>query len=78
MLLLLLSGITVNAQLQNCSHLQRSNGFQRHSQGDQDGILRDIFNTIGVTNRCAVEFGFGYHITLTCWDFAGRRRVSLF
>ena len=61
MLLLLLSGITVNAQLQNCSHLQRSNGFQRHSQGDQDGILRDIFNTIGVTNRCAVEFGFGYH-----------------
>ena len=32
MLLLLLSGITVNAQLQNCSHLQRSNGFQRHSQ----------------------------------------------
>ena len=30
------------------------------SQGHQDGILREIFGRIGVTNKVSVEFGFGY------------------
>jgi len=59
-LFMLLSGIAVSALQQNCSHLQRVSRFKRYSQGGQDGILRDIFNVIGMTNRFAVEFGFGY------------------
>ena len=31
-----------------------------YSQGSQDQILRSIFDFVGVTNRRAVEFGFGY------------------
>jgi len=30
------------------------------SQGVQDGIIREIFSHIGITNRHFVEFGFGY------------------
>ena len=31
-----------------------------YSQGHQDGILREIFGRIGVTNKVSVEFGFDY------------------
>eukprot|EP00316_Scyphosphaera_apsteinii_P020868 CAMPEP_0119311286 /NCGR_PEP_ID=MMETSP1333-20130426/22022_1 /TAXON_ID=418940 /ORGANISM="Scyphosphaera apsteinii, Strain RCC1455" /LENGTH=360 /DNA_ID=CAMNT_0007315631 /DNA_START=218 /DNA_END=1300 /DNA_ORIENTATION=- len=35
-------------------------GFQVYSQNAQDGILRAIFERIGVSNMRFVEFGFGY------------------
>ena len=48
-----------SSTLQNCSHLPRG-GYRKYSQKDQDGILQNIFKAIGVANRAAVEFGFGY------------------
>jgi hypothetical protein len=57
---LLISGSTVNAKQRNCSHLQHEPTFRKYSQGNQDGILRGIFNLVGATTRSAVEFGFGY------------------
>lgn len=32
-------------------------GFKLYSQNDEDGILQEIFNRIGLTNRRFVEFG---------------------
>jgi hypothetical protein len=32
-------------------------GFKVYSQNDEDGIIQEIFNRIGVTNRVFVEFG---------------------
>src|SRR5215469_5756728 len=32
-------------------------GFKTYSQNDEDGIIQEIFNRIGVTNRHFVEFG---------------------
>jgi hypothetical protein len=32
-------------------------GFTAYSQGDDDGILQEIFNRIGVTNRQFIDFG---------------------
>ena len=32
-------------------------GFKVYSQSDEDGILEEIFNRIGLTNRIFVEFG---------------------
>ena len=34
-------------------------GHKEYSQNDEDGIIREIFNRIGVTNRTFVEFGVG-------------------
>ncbi|MDG1264786.1 MAG: FkbM family methyltransferase [Ilumatobacter sp.] len=34
-------------------------GHKVYSQNDEDGIIREIFNRIGVTNRTFVEFGVG-------------------
>jgi hypothetical protein len=34
-------------------------GFKTYSQSDQDGIIREIFNRIGTTNKLFVEFGAG-------------------
>jgi hypothetical protein len=34
-------------------------GFKVYSQHDEDGIIEEIFNRIGVTNRLFVEFGVG-------------------
>ena len=36
-----------------------SYGFKGYSQYDEDGILREIFRRVGVTNRRFVEFGVG-------------------
>ena len=33
-------------------------GFKVYSQSDEDGIIQEIFNRIGTTNRIFVEFGF--------------------
>ena len=54
------SASAIGAHGQSCSHLSQSSAFRKYSQGNQDGILSKIFNAIGVTNRVAVEFGFGY------------------
>lgn len=32
-------------------------GFKSYSQNDEDGIIREIFNRIGTTNKYFVEFG---------------------
>lgn len=32
-------------------------GYKAYSQGDEDGIIQEIFNRIGTTNRFFVEFG---------------------
>ena len=32
-------------------------GYKIYSQNDEDGIIREIFNRIGVTNKTFVEFG---------------------
>lgn len=34
-------------------------GFKTYSQNDEDGIINEIFNRIGVTNKLFVEFGVG-------------------
>lgn len=34
-------------------------GYRIYSQHDEDGIIREIFNRIGTTNRVFVEFGVG-------------------
>ncbi len=34
-------------------------GYKIYSQSDEDGIIREIFNRIGVTNKIFVEFGIG-------------------
>jgi hypothetical protein len=34
-------------------------GFKVYSQGDEDGIIAEIFRRVGVTNRRFVEFGCG-------------------
>jgi hypothetical protein len=34
-------------------------GHEIYSQSEEDGIIREIFNRIGVTNRVFVEFGVG-------------------
>jgi hypothetical protein len=34
-------------------------GYKIYSQNDEDGIIREIFNRIGVTNKIFVEFGAG-------------------
>ena len=34
-------------------------GSKTYSQSDEDGIIREIFNRIGVTNKTFVEFGIG-------------------
>jgi hypothetical protein len=34
-------------------------GYKVYSQNDEDGIIREIFNRIGTTNRTFVEFGVG-------------------
>ncbi len=34
-------------------------GSKVYSQSDEDGIIREIFNRIGVTNKTFVEFGIG-------------------
>jgi len=36
-----------------------SHGFKVYSQHDEDGIIEEIFNRIGVTDRFFVEFGVG-------------------
>ena len=32
-------------------------GFKVYSQSDEDGIIEEIFNRIGVTNKIFIEFG---------------------
>jgi len=32
-------------------------GFRVYSQNDQDGIIQEIFNRIGITNKVFIEFG---------------------
>ena len=32
-------------------------GYKAYSQNDEDGIIQEIFNRIGTTNRFFVEFG---------------------
>ena len=36
-----------------------SQGYKAYSEGDQDGIIQEIFRRIGVTNKFFVEFGCG-------------------
>lgn len=50
-------------------------GFKAYSEGDQDGILQEIFNRIGVANSKFVEFGCGdglqnntLYLLLTGWS----------
>ena len=51
------------------------------SQGNQDEVLRDIFQAIGTTNRVAVEFGFIQHASgSNTWRLrqeAGKRHANL-
>jgi len=34
-------------------------GFRGYSQHDEDGMIQEIFNRVGVTNRTFIEFGVG-------------------
>ena len=38
-------------------------GYKIYSQDDDDGIIREIFNRIGTTNKVFVEFGVGDGLT---------------
>ena len=49
-------------------------GFKVYSQNDEDGIIEEIFNRIGVTNKLFVEFGVqdgiesnGHYLLLKNW-----------
>lgn len=47
-----------NPRYDDPKSLMRS-GYKVYSQNDEDGIIREIFNRIGTTNRLFVEFGVG-------------------
>ena len=47
-----------------------SQGYKAYSEGDQDGIIQEIFRRIGVTNKFFVEFGCGDGLqNNTSWKF---------
>jgi hypothetical protein len=46
----------IKQRLENPLYLERY-GFKAFSQNDEDGIIAEIFNRIGVTNKKFVEFG---------------------
>ena len=48
--------IELKARLNNGLYLERY-GFKAYSQNDEDGIIEEIFNRIGTTNKIFVEFG---------------------
>ncbi|MEL7314192.1 MAG: hypothetical protein AAFN08_04475 [Cyanobacteria bacterium J06559_3] len=50
--------IKENARYRDSRSLVRF-GSKIYSQSDEDGIIREIFRRIGVTNRMFVEFGIG-------------------
>jgi hypothetical protein len=50
--------LTASARYQNPKHLIPF-GRKIYSQNDEDGIIREIFNRIGPTNKTFVEFGIG-------------------
>lgn len=41
------------------NHRLAAHGFKAYSEGDQDGILQEIFRRISTTNRKFIEFGCG-------------------
>lgn len=47
-----------NPRYQNEKCLMRC-GYKIYSQNDEDGLIREIFNRVGVTNKLFVEFGVG-------------------
>ncbi|MFV2061145.1 MAG: FkbM family methyltransferase [Gammaproteobacteria bacterium] len=47
-----------SARYQDPKHLIRF-GEKIYSQNEEDGIIKEIFNRIGVTNKIFVEFGIG-------------------
>lgn len=48
--------IIIKNHLENPLYLERF-GYKVYSQNDEDGILEEIFNRIGTTNRLFIEFG---------------------
>jgi hypothetical protein len=46
-------------------HLDRF-GYKVYSQNDEDGIIQEIFNRIGVTNKTFVEFGVQNGLESNC------------
>lgn len=51
-------GLMKDPRYDNEKCLMRS-GYKVYSQGDEDGIIDEIFNRIGVTNKLFIEFGIG-------------------
>jgi hypothetical protein len=57
--------IELNNRLANPIFLERY-GFKVYSQNDEDGIIEEIFNRIGETNRTFVEFGVENGLESNC------------
>jgi hypothetical protein len=55
----------LNNRLANPIFLERY-GFKVYSQNDEDGIIEEIFNRIGETNRTFVEFGVENGLESNC------------
>jgi hypothetical protein len=60
----LLSSMRINMLLNSERHQQPKRltrfGFKAYSQNDEDGIIQEIFNRIGVKHRSFIEFGCGH------------------
>ncbi len=48
--------IELEKRLKSNKHLEKY-GFKVYSQSDEDGIIEEIFNRIGTTNKKFIEFG---------------------
>lgn len=48
--------VALEKRLKNKRRLE-SSGFKVYSQSDEDGIIEEIFNRVGTTNKVFVEFG---------------------
>lgn len=51
--------IKLEKRLKSKKYLERY-GFKVYSQSDEDGIIEEIFNRIGTTNKKFIEFGVDY------------------
>lgn len=55
----------IQRRMENALYLE-SFGYKVYSQNDEDGIIEEIFNRIGVTNQVFVEFGVQNGLESNC------------
>lgn len=65
------SGIRWDIETEKRFHFEKSKylepyGFKVYSQNDEDGIISEIFNRIGITNKKFIEFGVQNGLESNC------------